>query len=65
MIGNGFKYIWSGGCKAENDVGVTVANWLTGKDVGIEMYNDRVMKGHYCYLGCCLGGSILLFSVGW
>ena len=47
MIGNGFKYIWSGGCKAENDVGVTVASWLTGKDVGIEMYNDRVMKDHY------------------
>ena len=26
MIGNGFKFLWS--CKAENRVGVKVANWL-------------------------------------
>ena len=24
MIGNGFKYLWSGSCKAENGVGVMV-----------------------------------------
>ena len=23
---NGFTFLWSGGCKAENDVGVIVAN---------------------------------------
>ena len=32
------------GCKAENGVGVIVANWLIGKVVGVEMFNDRVMK---------------------
>ena len=26
MIGNGFKFLQSGGCKAENGVGVIVAN---------------------------------------
>ena len=26
MIGNGFKFLWSGGCKAENGVGEIVAN---------------------------------------
>ena len=30
MIGNCFKFFWSGGCKAENGVGV-VASWLIGK----------------------------------
>ena len=44
MIGNGFKFLWSGSCKAENGVGVIVANWLIGKIVGIERFNDRVMK---------------------
>ena len=44
MIGNGFKFLWNGGCKAENDVGVIVANWLIGKVVGVERFNDRVMK---------------------
>ena len=42
MIGNGFKFIWSGGCKVENGVGVIVANWLVGKIVGVERFNDRV-----------------------
>ena len=46
MIGNGFKFLWSGGCKAENGVGVTVSNWLIGKVVGVERFNDRVMKGN-------------------
>ena len=44
MIGNGFKFLWSGDSKAENGVGVTVANWLIGKVVGVERFNDRVMK---------------------
>ena len=44
MIGNGFKLLWSGGCKAENGVGVIVANWLIEKVVGVEKFNDRVMK---------------------
>ena len=44
MIGNGFKFLWSGGCKAKHSVGVIIANWLTGKVVRVERYNDRVMK---------------------
>ena len=44
MIGNGFKFLWSGVCKAENCVVVIVANWLTGKVVGVVRYNDKVMK---------------------
>ena len=34
IIGNGFKYLSSGGCKGENSVGVMLSNWLTGKVVG-------------------------------
>ena len=33
-----------GGCKTENGVSVIVANWLIGKGVGGDRYNDRVMK---------------------
>ena len=33
MIGNGFKFLWSGDCKAENGVGVIVTNWLIKKFV--------------------------------
>ena len=61
MIGNGFKFLWTGGCKAENDVSVLVANWLIGKIVGVERFNDRLMKDW----GCSLGGSILLLPTGW
>ena len=43
MIGNRFKFLWSGGCKAENGVVVIVANWLIEKVVGVERFNDRVM----------------------
>ena len=43
-IGNGFKFLWSRGCKTENGVSVIVANWLIGKVVGVERFNDRVMK---------------------
>ena len=28
MIGNGFKFLWSGSCKAENGVGVIVTKLL-------------------------------------
>ena len=44
MIGNGLKFLWSGACKAENGVGVIVANWLIGRTVGVGRYNKRVMK---------------------
>ena len=44
MIGNSFKSLWSGGCSAENGVGVIVGNWLIGKIVGVERFNDRMMK---------------------
>ena len=44
LIGNGFKFLWSGGCKAGNGVGVIVASWLIGKVVGVERNNDRVTK---------------------
>ena len=43
-IGNGFEFLWSGGGKSENGVGVIVANSLIGKVVGVERYNVRVMK---------------------
>ena len=44
MIRNGFIFLWRGGCKTENKVCVIVANWLIGKVVGGDRYNDRVMK---------------------
>ena len=44
MIGYSFIFLSSGGCKTENGVSVIVANWLIGKGVGGDRYNDRVMK---------------------
>ena len=44
MIGNGFNFFWNGVCKAENSVVVIVANWLIGKVVAVDRFNDRVMK---------------------
>ena len=44
IIGNDFNFLWSGGCNAENSVGVIVPIWLIGKVVGVEKFNDRVMK---------------------
>ena len=44
MIGNDFKFLWSGGSKAENGVGVIVGNWLIGNVVGVKRFNDRGMK---------------------
>ena len=44
MIGNNFKFLWSGSSKAVNGVGVIVGNWLIGKIVEVERYSDRVMK---------------------
>ena len=35
MFVNDLKFLWSGCCKAENDAGVIVANWLIGKIVGV------------------------------
>ena len=32
------------GSKAKNGAGVIVANWLIGNVVGVEKFNDRVMK---------------------
>ena len=46
MVGNGFKCLCGGGCKAVNGVDVIVANWLIGKVVEVERFNDRVMKVH-------------------
>ena len=58
MIGNGFNFFWSRGCKTENSVGVMVVNWLIGKVVGVERFNYTVMS--ILSLGSSLGGSILL-----
>ena len=44
MIGYSFKVLWSEGCKAENGVGVIAADCLLGKVVGVEKFNDRVIK---------------------
>ena len=44
MIGNGFKFLWSGSSKAVNGVGVIVVNWLIGKIVEVERYSDRVIR---------------------
>ena len=44
MIGNGFKFLWSGVCKTEKSVVVIVANWFIGKGVGVKRFNDRVMR---------------------
>ena len=41
---NDFKFLWSGCCKADNVVGVIVANWLIRKVVGSQRLNDRVIK---------------------
>ena len=46
IIENGFKFLWSGGCKAENGVGVIVANCLIGRVVGVQKFND---EGQHCY----------------
>ena len=46
IIRNGFKFLWSGGCKAKNCVGVIIASWLIGKIVGVESCSDRVMKAN-------------------
>ena len=47
MIRNSFIFLWRGGCKTENKVCVIVVNWLIGKVVGGERYNDRVMKVNF------------------
>ena len=64
IIGNGFKFLWSGGCKVENSLGCLVANWLIRKVVGVERFNDRVIRS-VLLLGCSFGGSIWPLSTGW
>ena len=44
MIGNYFKFLWSGSCKVENGGSVIVANWLMGKVVRVKRFNYRVKK---------------------
>ena len=44
MIGNGFNFLWSWVCKAQNGAGVIVANWLIGKVAAVVSFNNRVMK---------------------
>ena len=45
MSGNSFEFLRrGGGCKAENGVGVIVANWLIGKVMTFERFNGRVTK---------------------
>ena len=38
------NFFGGGGCKVEDGVGVIVDNWLIGKVVEIERFNDRVMR---------------------
>ena len=47
VSGNSFEFLrrtGGGGCKAENGVGVIVANWLIGKVMTFERFNGRVTK---------------------
>ena len=44
MNENCFKCLWSGGYKTDNGVGLIIANQLIGKVMGVERYNDRVLK---------------------
>ena len=44
VSGNCFEFLMRGSCKAENGVGVIVANWLIGKVMTFERFNDRVLK---------------------
>ena len=44
MTGNGFKFLWSGGCKAENSVGLIGISWLNEIVLGVWRFNGRVMK---------------------
>ena len=49
MNGNGYKFVWSGGCKAENSVGVIVSNWLIGKFVVNIVTGHVVWEVVSCY----------------
>ena len=57
IIGNGFKFHWSVGCKAENCVGVIVANWLIGKLVGVERFHVRLIKVNLIFGDVVWGGG--------
>ena len=44
MIGNCYKFIWSGGKKAENRVGLAVAEQLVGDVIEVNSVNDRIIS---------------------
>ena len=52
MIGNDFKFLWSRSCKAENGVGVILANLLMGSSCDLRGIMIESDEGHYCYWGC-------------
>ena len=64
MTGNGFKFLWSGGCKGENGVGVIVANCLNEKVLRVERYNDRIMKVNIV-IGDVVWELVLLLFTDW
>ena len=72
--GKGLKWVeivlnfWGGGggggCKAENGVGVIVANWLIGKVMTFEGLMAEWRRS-LLLLGCSLRGNVLLLCIGW
>ena len=43
-MSNGYKLLWSGHSKPENEVGVMVAKWLVENTVEVEKPSARIMK---------------------
>ena len=44
IISNGYRLLWSGASKPENEAGPIVANWLVENIVEVESPSDRIMK---------------------
>ena len=44
MTGNGYKFFWSGEKKAENGVGIAVAEHLVNRVVEVNRVNDRIIS---------------------
>ena len=44
MTGNGYKFFWSGGKKAENGVGFAFAEHLVNRVVEVNRVNDRIIS---------------------
>lgn len=44
IISNGYRLLWSGASKPENEVGPIVANWLVENIVEVGSPSDRIMK---------------------